>query len=241
MQTVNLKVDQLTGNEIIIREGKALEQKPPEKIKIEGDIKSISNFLSIRKDNPGHEHQLVDPNRVIVTVDKKEMYIELETDPGNTYGTVVTGSLELSDELKKWGVQQGKMYTLKDLVYLFRMNKLDFDRGEVAVEMEKAYMSFNIKQFIEFEQQQPDQKGNRKNSFEKKVDMDKPTQFKLNIPVYKGFPSTAFDVELCLNTRENTVDFWFESVELHELLITEKERIFNEELKSCEGFVIINK
>jgi hypothetical protein len=241
MQSLSLKLENVSGNEVIIREGKALEQKPPEKIKIDGDIRSISNFLKIRKHSPGWEHQFVDPNRVIVTVDKKAMFIELETDPGNVYGTEITARLELSEELVKWGVQQGKIYSLKDLVKLFRFNRLDFDLADVGKQMEEAYMSFNIKQFIDFEQQQPDTMGNKKNSYEKRVDMKLPTKFKLNIPVYKGFPSLAFDVELCLNARDNAVDFWFESVELHELLITEKEKIFNEELKECEGFVIINQ
>lgn len=240
MENITLKVEQLNANEIIIREGEALPPVAPVKLQLAGDINSIGNFLKIRKD---HYEDLQAPSTetAVVIVDKAAGTIILQLDPTNPYGGVVTGKLEMSDELKKWGVQQNKIYNLKDLVYLFRHNKLDFDLGSVAIEMEKAYMSFNIKQYIELDQQQPDQKGNRKNSFEKKVDMNLPTEFNLNIPIYKGFPATVFRVELCLNPRENAVDFWFESVELHELLITEKDRIFNDQLKACEGFVIINK
>ncbi|HUS00599.1 MAG TPA: hypothetical protein VMY77_02670, partial [Chitinophagaceae bacterium] len=61
------------------------------------------------------------------------------------------------------------------------------------------------------------------------------------IPIFKGFDPVRFRVEVCLDVTEGSARFWFESVELHEIMIKQVDEIFDEELKSCEGFVIVNK
>jgi hypothetical protein len=239
MQTVNLKVDQLTGNEIIIREGKALEQKPPEKIELSGDIKSVSAFLKTRN-TYALGLQFVDIGKAVVEVDKANMTIVLNLDPENHYGASVTGKLELSDELKKWFINQAKTWKLNELTKHLRFNRIDFDDYDKHANLLAGYQSFNFKTYIE-SQQEADQRGNKKQSFEKKVETGLPVDFVLNIPIFKGHESQRFHVEICLETTEGSANFWFESTELHELINTQKEIIFNEQLKSCEGFVIINK
>lgn len=241
MQTVNLKVDQLTGNEITIREGKALEHKPPEKILIAGDINTVRNYLKVRNGTfPGNGNQFVNMATAVVAVDKKAMSIELLLDPENHYGTEVLAKLEFSDELKKWFINEQKTWKLSELTKHVRFNRIDFDDYEKHEMLLKAYQSFNFKTYIE-SVQESDQRGNKKNSFEKKVETGLPTDFVLNIPIFKGQESQRFHVEICLETTEGAANFWFESTELHELIKTQRDIIFNEQLVACEGFVIINK
>lgn len=239
MQKLELQVQSATG-EIIIREGQALPQKEPQKILLAGDIKSISSFLKIRNAQDGAGLQNIDTHRAVVEVDKANMNIVLLLDPENYYGSSVTATLELSDELKKWNVNQPKTFKLQELTKLIRFNRIDFDDYDKHEMLLKAYQSFNFKTYIEA-QQEADQRGNKSQSFNKKVETGLPEHFVLNIPIFKGQEAKRFQVDICLETTEGSANFWFESVQLSELIKTERDILFNEELKSCEGLVVINK
>jgi len=245
MEGIELNLAGFTGNELTIREGNSIDPKDPKIISITGDIKSISNFLKVRN-TAGSGLQAIDKSKAVVTVDKKDMYIKLELDPENQFGASVTSKLELSDELKKWSVNvassnSGKTWKLNDLVKLLRYSRLDFDDKDKHANLLEAFMKFNFKAYIESEQQAPDRKGNKKQSFNKAIDAELPTDFVLNIPIFKGLDSARFHVEIWMETTEGSASFWFESPELSELIETQKTVIFNEQLVACEGFVIINK
>lgn len=238
METVNLKLESLTGNEIIIREGVALEQKEPQKIELTGDINTISSFLKNRGD--GYDLQKVDKSKAVVIVDKENMKILLKLDPQNFYGTTVTGSLELSQELKVWSINQSKTFKREELVQLIKFNRLSFDNPEQHDKVLKAYMAFEAKTDSELKASN-DTRGNKAASISKNVSTNIPTEFILLIPVFKGKEVMRFRVEICLDVTDGGARFWFESTELHELINTNRDIIFNEELKAAEGFVIINK
>lgn len=235
---INLNGLQPGGNVLTILEGKALEQKHPERIQITGDINSVSAFL--KKRSEGFDLQKVEQSKVIVLVDKKEMSITLELDPQNHFGTVVKGVLELSDELKVFCINQPKTFNREELVKLIRFNKLSFDNTEQHDKVLKSYMSFDAKAITDVAASN-DTRGNKANSFKKEVSTNIPTEFILLVPVFKGKEAQRFRVEICLDVTDGGARFWFESVELHELINTQRDIIFNEELKSCEEFVIINK
>lgn len=240
MENIELSLPNFTGEVLTIREGQAIDPKDHNIIKITGDIKSISNFLNVRNTS-GSGLQAIDKSKAIVTVDKKEMFILLQLDPENHYGASVTAKLEISDELKKWSVNVTKTWKLTELVKLLRYSRLDFDVADKHAILLDAFQKFNFKAFIESEQQAPDRKGNKKQSFNKAIEADLPTDFVLNIPIFKGLESSTFHVEIWMETTEGSASFWFESPELSELIETKKAVIFNEQLAACEGFVIINK
>jgi hypothetical protein len=79
-------------------------------------------------------------------------------------------------------------------------------------------------------------------AFSKLIDSQHiPTEFILNIPIFKGFDPERFRVEVCLEATDASVRFYFESVELLELIETRKKEIFAAELESCKDMVIIHK
>lgn len=239
MQKLELQVTNEQGKEIIIREGQALPLKAPERVILHGDIKSVSGFLKARN-VAAVGSQVIDAGKVVVQVDKMGGTIVLQLDPENAYGATVTGQLEFSDELQKWFVNQSKTWKQNELVKHLRFNRIDFDDYEKHDQLLKSYQQFSFKSYIEAQAEQ-DQRGNKSTSLTKKVETGLPVDFVLNIPIFKGFDSQRFHVEICLETTEGSANFWFESVELNELIKTQKDIIFNEELKHCAGFVIINK
>lgn len=238
MQNISVKLDALNGNVLTILEGKALEQKAPENVKISGDIKTISSFLNVRKTD-GTGLQIIDKTRAVVLVDKEKLTIHLNLDPENHYTTVVEAKLARSVEIAQFSINQNKTFTKEELVKLIKFNKLFFDdatkHAEMLLDFQKVSSTVNIRA-----NESSDDRGNKERQFVKDVTSNAPTEFILNIPIFKNFPPIRFRVEVCLDVTEGSARFWFESVELYELMQKQVDEIFAEELKSCEGFVIVN-
>lgn len=236
MKDVNVTIK---GDTLTVLEGKILETKPPEKIDISGDIKSVSAFLSVRK-TKGTGTQEIDLSKAVVIVNKKALTIELLIDPENHYGAKVSARLEKSDELQPFHINQNKTFTKEELVKLIKFNKIYFDaptkHAEMLLAFQKVSSTVNIKA-----NDSSDDRGNKERAFVKEVTSSAPTEFILNMPIFKGFDAVRFRVEVCLDVTEGSARFWFESTELHELMQTQIDIIFNEQLKSADGFVIINK
>lgn len=234
-----IKAENFTGDTLTILEGKALELRPPQHIVIVGDIKTISSFLSVRNDN-SEGLQDVNISKAIVIVNKKDLTIELHLDPEDYYGAKIIGKLEKTDEILQFHINQAKYFTKEELVKLIKFNKLYFDNAarhaEMLLAFQKVSSTVNIRA-----NDSSDDRGNKERAFVKDVTSNAPTEFILNIPIFKGFPPVRFRVEVCLDVTEGSARFWFESIELHEILIHQVNEIFDEELKSCEGFVIVNK
>jgi hypothetical protein len=240
MENIQLKIENTAG-EIVIRQGKTLDLKEPNAISITGDISSVAAFLCKRAvESGGVGFQAIDKAKALLIVDKKEMSILLMLDPENFYGAKVKGTLELSDELKIWGINSTQTFTREALVKLIRFNKLHFDNKDKHEELLRAYQTLNVQAIIN-SQQESDQRGNKKNNFEKNVTTNVPTEFILSIPIFKGQEARTFRAEICLDVTDGGARFWFESVELHELVETLRDVIMNEQLKAADGFVIINK
>lgn len=238
MENLTVKLDKIEGNELVIRQGDALPAKEPVKLVVAGDIKTVSTFLKGRLE-VGNS-QKADPANALIVVDAKEMTIQLLLDPVSPYGGSITAKLELSDELKQFGINSGKMLNREEVIKLIKFNKLWFADADKHDTLLKAYQIFAAKTAAELAADN-DNRGNKSASFKKTVQTDLPQEFILNIPIFKGQDRKKFRVEICLDISDNSVKFWFESVELHETIESEKERIFTEELKNGDGFVIIRK
>lgn len=239
MQTLEVKLDTIPEKDFIVRTGAAAAaEREAVKIEIEGDINSISNFL--KKRNEGYLHQAVDKNKVVVTVNKDEWWISMELDPNNHFGTVITGTLEISKELEVFGINKNVKFTREALVQLVKMNRLSFDKLDQQDIILKSVMSFSAKAFTELKQES-DFRGNKDIAMKKTVETGILSDFTLSIPVFKGQDTETFRVEICLDVTDGGARFWFESVELNDLIRTKIDIIFNEQLKACEEFVIINQ
>jgi len=228
----------LTDNTVTILEGKALEQKYPEKISIAGNIHSVKNFIEKRYGTrEGAELQKIDKDRAIVFVNEEKMTIQLELDPQNIFGAVIKGRLEFTPELLQFGINTTKQFSREELVRLIRFNKRFFASDHEAILL--AYQKLQIKTASELSQES-DTRGNKGVNFQKTVNIEHiPTEFILQIPVFKGFPDVKFRVEICLDATDASVRFWFESVELHDIVETGKKQILEDQLVCCKDFVII--
>lgn len=246
MQKLELAVNDVNGKPITILEGKALEEKAPVKINISGDINTVRSFIEKRKAansvleaDPGL--QTINPDRAVVTVDKENLYIFLELDPENYYGTTVKGQLEMEPELLKFGIETGRKFTQQELIKLLRYGKRWFADAAAHEALLLAYMKLDVKVTADLTNTAPDGRGNRSNSFEKKVTSNIPEDFILRIPIFKGQEPKTFRVEIALDSTDGSTKFWLESIELAEMISIESEIIIRKQLECCGDYVVIWK
>lgn len=243
MENLTLKVDGNT-NEIIIREGSALPQVPPKKVVIAGDIKTVSSFIEKRKDismpvgNPGL--QQINRDRALVTVDKAALSIKLELDPENEYGTEVTAKLAYTPELEQFFINKNKLFNREELIKLIRFNKIWFWDAEAHDKLLKAYQAFTATVNANIGKTS-DTRGNVDNTYKKTVETNVPDSFVLNIPIFKGMDKRRFRVEIAIDSTDASTKFWFESVELNDIIQIESQAILEKELESCADYVVIWK
>lgn len=241
MDNINLRLESINGDEITIREGQALPPVAPNKIRISGDIKTVSTFINKRKGATEDAlFQYINPDLAVVEVDKRGHSITLMLDPADSYGAIVTAKIELNPDLVEFCINGKKTFKQKELVDLIKFSRLHFESEEKHAMLLAAYRSFNAKAYIDMASDS-DSRGNKSNTFNKKVETNLPVDFVLNIPIFKGQDRLKFHVEICLEVTDGGCNFWFESVELHELIEIESGRILEGELKSCEDYVVIWK
>lgn len=241
MENLTLKVEGNTS-EITILEGHALPKKEPVKINISGDIRTVSTFVKGRKDVGDNiaGYQFINKGRAIVEVDKQARTITLFLDPTDAYGGVVKAKMELNPDLVEFCINAKKTFKQKELVELLKFSGLAFDDTDKHSMLLNAYRAFNAKAYIDMASDS-DNRGNKSSSFSKKVETNLPADFVLNIPIFKGQDRKRFSVEICLEVTDGGCNFWFESVELKELIEIESEAILKKELESCSDYVVIWK
>ena len=229
----------LTGDGIHeIRLGEAPEVLQPKQMVVDGNFYSVSSFLQQR--GKGIGWQEVNEKSAVVTCDKEKLTIQYESDPNDRLQTIVTGKAQYSPELEQFGINTGKMFNREQLVKLIRFGRMYFPNKVQHEELLKAYQQFEAKAQKEISQSS-DNRGNAARNYNKQVSTNVPTDFALEIPVFKGEPKEKFFIEICIEDSDAGVRFWFESVELAELIEKRKEDMFARELQACEGLCIIWK
>lgn len=231
-----------SGDTLTILEGKALDPKYPSQIKLSGNIESVSNFLKKRYHGlVGKGLQEVDKERAVVIVHSDKMNMVLLVDAENPFGTTVFGSLEHTEDLKTFHINDNHLFSREAMIKLLKFSKRHFADPLKHEELINAYMKLNITGSTEYKKESDD-RGNKDLAFKKTIaSQNIHAGFVLEMPIFKGQNVEKFRVDICLDVTDASVSFWFESVELVELIELRKTQIFDEQLKSCQDFVIIHK
>lgn len=236
MENVTLKIEGSAG-EIILREGEAAPPVVPRALSLSGDIRSVRTFIDRRRDN--ETLQEVTTDHSIIQVNNASRTITLDTDPNSEYNSKVVGKLELSDELKVFRVNEGKVMTQKEIVEILKFNSPWFKDKDEWKSVYDAYRFFSYKAESEGSSNAKDGRGNSAASFSKAVQTNLPQTFVLKLPIFKGEDEKIFLVEICFDATDAGCRFWLESTELHELMIIERGLIFERELNGLDDLVII--
>ena len=244
VEKLEVKFEGDAPREIIWREGEAvtpLPLKEPNKISITGDIKTVGNYLAVRKDK-AHSLQVVDASKAIVEVDKQAGTIKLLLDPENHYGATVLGKMEIEPELAAFCINKNKIWKRKELLDFIKFQPMHFSERSIYTAVVQALTHMKVKTAAEMESNN-DNRGNRTQTSNRAVVDDNgfPKTFVLEMPVYKGGDKSKFTVDMLYEPGDTDVVLWLESVELKEALDAQMEAVLKKELAHCEGLVIVHK
>lgn len=222
--------------ELIIREGDAPEVIRPSKVKIAGNIHAVTDFIKTR-------HETLDKLKCVIVFDEAKGILTLSSDPTFPESDFeVIAKIEDFDDLKAFGINKEKYYSLKDIEKLIRMNRFWFADKDEHMKLCGQLKAFTAKVQSEL-QSEADRRGNQNKAFSKQVTSDLAADFVLNIPIYKGCAHNLFRVEICYDVTDSQVRFWFESVELFELQKTALNDGFEKQLQNIKelGYTVITQ
>lgn len=223
--------------EITIRHGKALEPVAPVAVNIVGTIDAPGNYWEhFKRSSIGRT--MINNDLAVILVDLEKGTIRLDVDPSDSEMAVITGKLEPAPETKIFCINQNKLFTRDELISVLRMNRILFKDRDAHTALINNITKFEaqVRKEIELDN---DRRGNSSSTIKKEIKTDIPLEFSLSLPAFKGQELLSFFVEICFDITDGGIRFWFESVELKELIDKQREDILNQQIGRFEGLCII--
>lgn len=219
---------------ITILEGEAATPLPlrePKVLNLNGVLKTPGDFVEKRRET-------FDKLEANVVANFTNRTIELTIDEKNYYSHKITGKLTENEELKTLGINNNKIYTENKLREKLTFYRRHFKSSDEYAKLLAALKKFNAKIAQEFVNEQNNQ-GSAKLQRAYEIKHEIPLQFTLEMPVFNGYEKHIFGVNINLQLADNTVCFWFESIDLHEKLETLTDVLMEGELARLNDYAIV--
>lgn len=233
---INIEKINTDKDELIIRTGEAEIIRYDVPINISGNIFSPGKYVEKRKDS--ELSNKIHPDKCLVTVARRAMMITFQENPNNQFAATITGRLIINPDIKLCEINGVTFHDITSLIKHLKDKRRFFKNPDQHTEFLKNLNDFKININTDLERKQ-DNSGNYKSVVEKRAKTDMPKEFILKMPIFEGMPDAEFKVELCFITRDMAVEFWFESLELFDLLKKDNDAIIDNELKAFQDYVII--
>ena len=217
--------DARIGRNITIRTGEAPAVYGPRPLNIIGGIDTPLRWLKKRKDN-------YDLKNCHILVGRGEMGIKLIIDEHNHFADNVGGRLILSEEFKRFGINEGKYISSKELSDLIRMNRTCFESKAKAMELVNIMLNFKATVNSQIEVTD-DKKGNVSQLRRQTVEGNQPPSFELCIPIFKGQPRQTFTVEIDINP--DTLQATLISPDAQDLIVEQRDALIDGVLNQIQG------
>jgi len=233
-QNIEVKVTAGPGTQTILLGDAQAPLPNPKRVEIKGNIDAPARFYEKRRSE-------IEIKTAHVLVHREDpMYIGLFMDETNPINKEVIGELKFDLDLVQFQINANRLYTVKELANLLRLRRQFFRDTEQHAKTMKSLGEFSARTSIEFKEID-DRKGNTEILRKRASTVDLDFEFVLNIPIYKGFEPKTFRIEILADVTDGGVKLWLESIELAELVKTERDAIFAEQIKALDGFVIIEQ
>ncbi len=221
--------------ELVIRHGDALELQEQRIVEITGTIAAPAEFLAKRREG-------IDAKKSHVLFSYNKMYIVFNVNEDSYYQTIIRGNTAVNPDLLKFGINNDKKtFTKNELKQFLKMNRAffkDIDSNlKIVTNLEK--FSASVQTQID---DHKDDRGNKKNNTEIKVDSNLDLSFVLQMPIFLGQPNSTFQVEICFDVRDNAITIWLESPELQESILKQTVELIDKFVEPFKSeFVVIEQ
>jgi hypothetical protein len=235
MENLNLKIEKAEG-ELIIRTGAAAVIKEPKAVVFKGTFQAVINYWLKRKVDVVKD--LI--NRCRLEFSKTEMSIKLIIDEHKDYQDVIEGSMLKNPDLTSFGINNETTWTLEALHKQIKLKKHLFHSPDQYHDLltKLVNQKANINTDLD---KSHDNRGNKKNSFERKVETNLPDKFDLILAPYKGYDTIQFSVEIYVDSKESSLIIQLFSPELVEKLLELQDNIMNKALEQFEEIPVMEK
>lgn len=223
---------------LVIREGEALNEKAHQKNCFSGDINAVFEFVKKRET----QQVPVDKKCAVIMVNEEKGTLVLHLDPQDEFGDKVEGKLMIHHELANFSINDDKAkFDLKALIRHLKYKRSLFVDKAVHGTLINKLMTFTAKVNTQIEAAN-DLKGNKTESIVTNTLTGLELDFYLETELFKGFDKKKFKVDICFDVMgQNDIKFWFESVDLAEMLETERRLILHDKQMELTEFVLINQ
>ena len=232
----------ITGDKLVIEERKGnLPELPPiprqKPYVFSGVLACVVDFLK-------HRLPIIDKQLAIISVDYQKLTIQAQTNPNTDLNDTVTGSIEVNPDLTAFKINKvGNNFSREQLVGFLRTNRQYFPDKEAHGQLLSTIKNLQVKVNISAGRNE-DNRGNRNNNYEKTVDAENiPVSCIVEIPVFVGERPIRLSLDICYDTSDSNVYFWFESPELNESIFNESNSRMNDEVEKIKelGFLILEQ
>lgn len=208
------------GKDINLRLGEAPTVYDPHAVYITGVIDSPLRWLEKRKGT-------INLLACYIAVSREEMGLKLFVDEHNHFYDTVAGRLILSEEYKRFGINEGKYKSGLEMSDLIRMNRTYFAEKKIALDLVSIMRNFKAKVTNDIENSD-DKKGNVSQVRRQAVESNLPPSFELNIPIFKGQPKQKFTVEIDIDP--DTLQATLVSPDAQDMIVETRDKLIDEVL-----------
>lgn len=190
--------------ELVIRHGQASPATLPRKgININGTLKVVAEHLAKLPQETLMLNSHGD-NKIgnsYIEVDREKGSIVLTEDAGMESSSTITGILAVDPRFKDFGINGSKSYTTHELADFIRMNRTFFETKEMAMKLVAELRNFKAKVDKDVELSSND-RGDKRMLLAQKIESNIPESFKLDIPIFKGYPAQKITVEVVVDSGD---------------------------------------
>jgi hypothetical protein len=230
--------------ELVIREVSTVNElavKEPIKLKIDGVIGSVHEFLSKRKD----QESQIDQMRCHILVNREEISIKLIYNEHDQYLTGnINGKLAEHPKFKEFGVNTGKVWTPTELGMFFKMNRSFFTDSTENMKLVSELMNFTATVNNKIERAAKEN-GDRTDNFAQTVNSNLPKSFTLKIPMFKGTQAEILEVETFAQVNGRDIAFVLLSPAANQIMESIRDQTIDDQLEKiklvCPEIAIIEQ
>lgn len=211
------------AQELVIRHGTAPSINQPVRTVITGTLGSVSAFVK----HPLYNLYNGEAQKARAVLDPANLSATLFLNSDDPLAPEVRGKMTLDEDLVKFAINADSKGTRKreEMASFLRQNRFFFPDKDAHAALVSEVKNFKAKAELDV-QQASDQRGNRTNHAERKVQSEVPLNTIIEIPVFKGQQKRRIHLDVCFDFSENVVVFWLESTELDEIIRQETENTF---------------
>lgn len=219
----------LPGQTVVIwKEGTEENPEKPLQIKIDGHLKAPGLYLDAKKD-------LFKPLDCHCIIDQTNLSVKFFGNDTNLRRTEISGQLKPYKLLQIFNINGDNKFKSDILAKTLRKYPFLFNDVAELQRLINALINFSAKITVLIENRN-DNQGNTKRSLETAAESQVPRVITFKSPLFEGEEEKVFNVNICCEATSGTIDFFFESPELIQLLETEKADLLEEQAKIFRDF-----